>query len=614
MNLLLPLALLGLLTLPAILLLHLLRNRRDELHIPSLRLWQGLQQRRMGGLPRQIPLSLLLVLQLLAAVALTLALARPVSSFVLSQPQHTVFVLDTTTSMTAAAGPNGRPRFDDARQIVRRHLQVLNPGDTVAVVSLAPQPDILLTGEAAQQESLLSALDALTPGATGANLPAALTLANGLLVPDRPNQIIVLTDGGYPLDPAQMPTVLAPITWQLIPVTPTGPANLALLDVSARRLPDGRHRLFARAVNFGDAPAAVTLRLRVDDHPPQESQLTLAADSDSGQGWTLPASARTVTLEIIAPDILPLDNRAALFLASTAVRRVLLLSDSPDTMARAFAAQPDVDLTIRPAGPVPADAAAFDLLVFDGQLPDNWPGGNLLLIDPPLADPLLPAAATLRAVRPDPATASPLLAGADLSGLYFNRVPQLTLPAWAALDLAVLDEPSPLIFHGSPRPGTQAMVWNFGLARSNLPGRLALPLLTANMLNQMLAPAPPAAIAPGEVVTLPGNLNVVTPDGRRLFLERSAAGGSSRFTQTHQPGLYPIYNAADEAVAGFAVHAGSPLESDLRRIAPPDAWAKILVRPRPTPPPDTALAEFWPGLAGAALLLITMEGWLAWRR
>ena len=81
MNLLVPLGLLGLLTLPVILVLHLLRNRRELLPIPSLRLWYGLQQKKQGRLPRSIPLTLMLLLQVLAAGALTLALARPVLSF-----------------------------------------------------------------------------------------------------------------------------------------------------------------------------------------------------------------------------------------------------------------------------------------------------------------------------------------------------------------------------------------------------------------------------------------------------------------------------------------------------------------------------------------------------
>ena len=78
MNFLWPLALLGLLTLPFIILLHLLRHRREQRPIPSLLFWRGLEQKKSGQLPRYIPLSLMLLLQLFIAIVLALAAARPV--------------------------------------------------------------------------------------------------------------------------------------------------------------------------------------------------------------------------------------------------------------------------------------------------------------------------------------------------------------------------------------------------------------------------------------------------------------------------------------------------------------------------------------------------------
>ncbi len=64
MSFLLPAAFWALLIIPVILILHLLRNRRKELTISSLRLWHSLQRRKQGSRPRQIPLTLLLIMQL----------------------------------------------------------------------------------------------------------------------------------------------------------------------------------------------------------------------------------------------------------------------------------------------------------------------------------------------------------------------------------------------------------------------------------------------------------------------------------------------------------------------------------------------------------------------
>lgn len=629
-----PLALLGLLTVPAILLLHLLRQRREPMAISSLLFWRGLEQKREGGLPRRLPLTLMLLLQLLAAIALTLGLARPALSFLLDQPRQTIFILDMTTSMTAVDVPSADPlddpvrRFDAARQLIEAHVQAMDDDDSFAVVSLGPRPQILLTGDGQQKTQALLVLDNLVAGATGADLPAALTLVNGLVDADRPSQIFVLTDSNTVehVEPQLLPAMLAPVDWQVIPNPSPSSAdksNQALLNVSTRRLPDGRHRIFARIVNYGDQRVIRTLRLFGDDVVTHEDLVEIEPEASVAKVWTLSAQTETAVLEIVEPDLLLLDNRTELLLQGTVRHRVLLLSETPDALARALEIQPGVELTVSPLNLAPHDFADFDLVVFDGLPLDltAWPRGNLLVVDPPLGHPLLPADNFARNLRPDLATASASLAGIDLSGVYFARVTRLAVPSWAEVDLMAAGgetEPAlPLIFHGSV-DNSRVIVWSFDLAASNLPARLALPLLVANTLSTLLAPSPPAVVPLGEPVLLARNLSIEVPDGHRLFLSASEATGSANlFAHTKQPGLYRIYNENNAFIAGFAVHAGSPLESDLTRDpqqSDPDPLP-LLDASAPAPPePETAYQEFWPWLAGLALVVVTFEGWLAWRR
>jgi Ca-activated chloride channel family protein len=637
MSLLTPLALLGLLSLPLIILLHILRTRREPLLISSLRLWEGLQQKKQGVLPRYIPCSLMLILQLCIAAALALGLARPVLSFLLTRPQHTIFVLDTTTSMMAEdAGQlaNSR-RFDVARQVIQTQLQEMGDDDTFVVLSLNLRPEILLTGDAQQKAQALLALDNLAPGATGLDLPTALTLANGLIQPDWQNEIIVLTDGNYLVDADTLPPMQIPVTWQFIP-TQSHASNQALLSLSTQTWPDDRHRLFARVVNYGDAPVVRTLRLSANDRLIQEDSLELEPQTEVAKAWVLPDSAQTVTVEIVEPDVLPLDNRADLLLMGATNYRVLLISNVPEpesqALTRALEAQPGLELTIVDTATMsqyrPID---FDQVVFDG-LPltlTAWPDGNLLVVNPPLGHPLLPAENFIRDLRPDPTTASVLLTGIDLSGAYFDRASYLTLPDWAEADLMSFplsdenvgaqvplsrqaNERHPLIFHGS-LGNTRLVVWAFDLAESNLPGRLALPLLTANTLSTILSALPPSAVALGEPVLIDQRLSVEVPGGRRLFLPAQAEDDVAVFSQTKQAGLYKVFNENDRLVGGFAVHAGSTLESNLTAHFQPETLEDVDAATAITPPEEEHF-EFWPWLAGLALIVVTVEGWLAWRK
>jgi hypothetical protein len=624
MKLLTPLALLGLLTLAPILLLHLLRNRRQALPIPSLKLWRGLEQRRRGSRFRTPPLSLLLLLQLALAALLTLGLARPAWPLQQRQPRHTIFILDTTTSMAAqdvsSLVPNSQGtvrRFDAARQVVRAQLEDVRDGDSVLVIGLNPRPEVLLASDAPAKAGALLALRDLTPGATGVDLAAALTLANGLVDDERENQIVVLSDGGYAADPQTLPRMLAPLTWRLFPApVATGgePAsNQALLNVSARALPDGNQRLFARVVNYGPEQVARTLRVSAGGRVVDERSVQIEAGGEIARVWTLPGQATTATVELVEQDALPLDNRAALSLTDQTRRRVLLVSDTPDTLARALEAQPGVDLTLDSPANVPLVPAGFDLIVFEGLSPDltTWPRGNLLTVNPPLGHPLLPAQSFARGLRPDPRSASELLAGVDWSGVYLERAPRVALPGWASVDLRAAGE-LPLIFHGVVGD-SRLVVWAFDLDESNLPARLALPLLTSNTLAHLLSFAPRPVVAAGEPVWIGRGREVEAPDGERHLL--AASGGQAvLFSHTQQAGLYQVLDENGAPLAAFAVHAGSALESNLAPRLQLDALEALEAPAQTTADSQTVQREIWPWLVGLALVTLTVEGWLAWRR
>ena len=66
-------------------------------------------------------------------------------------------------------------------------------------------------------------------------------------------------------------------------------------------------------------------------------------------------------------------------------------------------------------------------------------------------------------------------------------------------------------------------------------------------------------------------------------------------------------------MAGFAVHAGSALESNLTTQLQPDALDLTQLE-RPLADPEIEYEEYWPWLAGLALAVVVIEGWMAWQR
>ena len=99
-----PIGLLGLLSLPAIAIIHLYHRRFPPRLIAGLHLWgEEVRQPTAGRKRERLPITPSLLLELLAALLLTLILAEPRFGD-LGEVTHLIAVLDNSASMGATGG------------------------------------------------------------------------------------------------------------------------------------------------------------------------------------------------------------------------------------------------------------------------------------------------------------------------------------------------------------------------------------------------------------------------------------------------------------------------------------------------------------------------------
>ena len=129
-----PLALLGLLFLPAVVAMYLLKLRRDESVVSSTLLWQRLVADVEANAPWQrLRRSLLLLLQLLLVLLLAALAARPFLERPAGLARDIVIVIDTSASMAATdVTPN---RLAAATQAALDALRELPAGGKVSVIA-----------------------------------------------------------------------------------------------------------------------------------------------------------------------------------------------------------------------------------------------------------------------------------------------------------------------------------------------------------------------------------------------------------------------------------------------------------------------------------------------
>lgn len=625
MSFLSPLAFIGLLLAVPILLLYMLRLRRQEQVISSTFLWRQVIQDQEANTPWQrLRRNLLLILQLIILALLILALARPFSLVPAVSAARVAIILDASASMTATDGGDGRTRFEAGQEAALALLDALSADSEVSVLHAAATPTIL----APYSSNLTAAYDAVRaarPSAGEADWSAALTLASAGALGDGSFTMVLITDGGVTdgIDLSILPGDI-----RHIPVG-TASDNVALSALATRILPDGTPQLFAQITNTGVSEAEVVLTLRADDDPlplvserytiPAGASLPITSSAALPDGVSVLSASITPTINSLSRDALALDNTAYTRVAEPTDRTILLVTEDNLFLEQVLATLPGVRAFKAPPGrPLPAQR--FDLTIFDRVSPVDGvlPEGAALFIAPPesVAGVFSLGEETGAVGRLTAAVGDPRLTFVDLSAVSVLKYRPLVGADWA--DVLVSSDGAPLVVAGE-RGGRRVGVFAFALNDSDLPLQIAFPVLMANLMDWFIPSGilAESTVRVGQAQAIRPRLDaetvrVTAPDGS--VSELTVAGGSVLYSDTAQPGIYRV-----EVVAGgeivqaeaFTVNLFSPSESDITPRPVADGRGGSVSRDLTDEPGQY---EFWPLLALLALFVLIAEWYLYHRR
>jgi Ca-activated chloride channel family protein len=583
-----PLALLGLLFVPAVIAMYLLKLRRDEAIVPSTLLWNRLVADVEANAPWQrLRRSLLLLLQLLLVIALAILAARPFIERPAGLARDIVLVIDASASMGATdVVPD---RLTAAKQAAMDALRDLPSGGKVSVIAAGRTARVVATGSS-DMGRIRRAIDSIEVTASTGDLGDALRLAAALAARSGDAQILVATDAALATAPTA--AVDAPIG-----VLQVGRQrqNQAIVALAIRSAPSGLTKsAFVSVANLDDVQAKRRLEVYADGalidsrdlYVDPQARADIVVDDITQQ------NKRVVdTIEIRlrddpdgepSNDRLASDDRAWAIVPRDRLRRVLLVTDGDPYLETALTYLPNTELYgVTPAKYGPSThPEKFDLIVFDAHLPATLPATPILAIAPDRSSPLGDLAGTLK----DPGIGSidadePILRYVDLSTTHIAEAKKLVVPAWAR---TVIGGPAgaPLLYAGD-RAGLRSAVLAFEPRRSDLPLQVAFPILIANLAGELMGASggPNDAVRPSDPVGLAipsgaTGLHVTRPDGTAVDLVPGTVGGTSvTFSQTEQPGLYTVTAILPPAASGSpgtttSSPAGSPTASASASVAP----------------------------------------------
>ncbi|MEP6807305.1 MAG: BatA and WFA domain-containing protein [Chloroflexota bacterium] len=622
-----PLALIGLISLPVIVAYYMLRLRRRDVPVGSTFLWQQLVRDVEANAPWQrLRFSWLLILQLLVALVVVIAAARPFLTVSSDLAANVVLIVDTSASMGTTEG--GSTRIAEARAAARRVIGDLPEGGHVTVVAADDSAHVLVS-DTDDRSAALAAIDRIGATQVPGDLTDAFALASALAARDSDSTVVVVTDANA--DRLPKVGIGAPVKVERVGSSDSNQAVAALSLL--RRSGGAQLDLFVAVSN--PSGSAVTRRLEIyaDDVLVDARDLSIPAEQRSeALISSVPQSAHVVEARLAGADALAVDDRAFALVPQAGAVRALLVSPGNTYLENALALLPRLELyAVGPGGYADALAAAtkagtpYGIVILDRFVPPAPPKIPALYVGPTKDGAFGTIGGLLDGpalARPDPA--DPILRFVDLSTLHVGRARAVTLAA--GMRPAVESSAgNPLVAVGRV-DGRGVALFSFALGDSDLPLQVAFPLLVSNLVDALLPSVDgilPPSVELGQpiAVTLDPAIRrvaaVTSGTGERVELD--VIGGRVTVPGPRSVGLVELQVADDGtghaggSLGRTAANLFNPGES---RVTPgdPTRIADLgTVGPASGSGSLTGRAEWWWPLALAGLLLLLAE-WLLFHR
>ncbi len=607
---------------PVIVLLYLLKLKRRPIAVSTLLFWERvMQENRQRALFQKLRNLLSLLLHLLIFLLIVAALAKPALDRLLRDGASVVLIVDTRARMQAVE--NGtQTRFDQALAEARKYVREAGPGRQLALLTAGASPNVIVpfTGD---ERALLKGLDSLAVTDAAGDLDASLALADSLLASRKGDaRIVVLTDSEK--EKSEIKNLKSEMS---VVACGTARDNIAITRFATRPLlasPQTSEVLLA-IKNFGRTAVSGNVEISFDGKLLDVKPFALEPGRERFDVFpSVPRTTRNargwLTARLDVKDALAFDNTAYAVLPAPQPHRVLLVTKGNWFFEKLLAADQETQFElIEPAGWQADFAAKFDAVILDNFIPPDFDfakstGNFLFLKSSPFATGDAPVEQPL--VSESDAT-HPIMRLVNLQNVTIVRATPMQAPepvsgwSWQA---PLRSFEHPLLLAGTRRMATgeqRVAALAFDVADSDLPLRIAFPLLMTNATHWLAgeAPATNSGVIAGEPISLAPGATISTEPLTNLDAQPDPAKTTKGTFQPLRDGFHLV--TENGAASWLAVNTFSEAESDLR--GGNESANKPLL------PANTVLAGFggwplWQYFTLAALVLFTIEWFLFHRR
>ena len=563
MRFLYPLGLLGLIGVPLLILIYILRSKYNEQTIASTYLWTLSEK----FFKRRNPLSGLtgiisLILQILMVTILSLAISRPIFVVPESASEY-CFVLDASGSMNTKSGI--KTCFEKGKDYIEDTIDRARLGSSYTLICLSDDTSVVYE-RVTDKKLALNMLEEISCTDGSSENKDALELAQNYFNENNSTLVYFVTDKEYN----------ASENVEIVNVGSHNATNYAITEVSGS-LSDGTLYANGTIVSYtSDANLKVELYVNGSDKPQSDTTVSVKKGEETPVELSCKASSYdSFKLVITNKDDMPEDNEIVSYnLKSEESYSILIVSETPFFLEASFDALTDSVIdTVSPEEY--AGQSGYGLYIFHSFTPEVLPDAAVWLINSSksVADSGFGIRGIFELDEPSEivktgstsSKARELLSGVLGRDIYISEYVKYSGMYTQFTTLFSYDS-NPLIFAGVNALGNREVVFGFDLHKSDIAISSDFVPLISNLLEYSCPDILDRAnyICGEELeINITANIDsvkVVSPDGEESYVDTSTDVGKMMLDKV---GSYAVKINIAGQEKSYNIYASTPAgESD----------------------------------------------------
>lgn len=358
-------------SIPALILLYMLKRKTKEIYVPSSMLWNEIYKNTQANTPwEKFKNNIMLILQLIVLTCIILALMNPFLNFGGKSYKNSIIVIDNSASMSTEY--EGKTRLEKSKEIAKEYINSSKEGTNGYIISA--NKDVTLEISASNDKSELSRMidninQTYLPGDISESLSLVKSIGEAI---GEEYEVVFVTDKQVDI---------GEVNGRVITLSNSG-VN-ASVDSISHKITEAGMKVIANVTNRGEGNYSGDFSLF------GENELLDVKSIDLAQGDTITLyfdinnfTGEYLIGELSTKDMIQDDNVYYDIVKGAEIKKVLLVTESNVFLEKALSTLANIELykTNSVDNINPQDK--YDLYVFDGEAPEILPStGNILFIN-----------------------------------------------------------------------------------------------------------------------------------------------------------------------------------------------------------------------------------------